>query len=72
MERLTVAEIDTFLRECGHDLEEAVSHLRDLAGGCRGVYRVSEHQRRQLEHAAELLKLSRTIALEAGDESTDA
>ncbi|MEN9767001.1 MAG: hypothetical protein RLZZ32_961 [Cyanobacteriota bacterium] len=72
MERLTVVEIEQTMREMGSNLEEAEQHLRFLAGGCGAVYRVTAHQRRQLEHAAELLKLSRRIALEAGDESTDA
>ena len=72
MERLTVVEIEQTLREMGTDLQEAEQHLRDLAGGCGAVYRVTEHQQRQLEHAAELLKLSHQIALGAGDESTDA
>lgn len=72
MERLTVVEIETFLRDTGTDLQEAEQQLRFLAGGCGAVYRVTAHQRRQLVHAAELLKLSRRIALEAGNESTNA
>lgn len=71
MERLTVVEIEQTLLQGGTDLQEAEQHLRFLAGGCSGVYRVTEHQRRQLEHAAELLKLSRRIALEAGNERSN-
>ena len=67
-----MVEIEQTLREVGSDLEAAGQHLQFLAGGCAGVYRVTAHQRRQLEHAAELLRLARRIALEAGDESTDA
>ena len=67
-----MVEIEQTLLQGGTDLQEAERHLRFLAGGCGAVYRVTAHQQRQLEHAAELLKLSRRIALEAGNERNDA
>lgn len=66
MERLTVAEIEETLRGMGSDLGQAEEHLRFIAQGCSGVYRVSKRQQRQLGHAAALLKLAKEVALEAG------
>lgn len=66
MQKLTAAEVERFLCEVGSDLRQAGEHLRFLAGGAGGAYRVSEGQRRQLEHAAALLDLSREAALSAG------
>lgn len=50
----------------GSDLGQAEEHLRFIAQGCSGVYRVSKRQQRQLGHAAALLKLAKEVALEAG------
>lgn len=68
MERLTVVEIETFLRDVGTDLQEAEQHLRDLAGGCGGVYSVTAQQRQRLEVAAELARLTLEAARTAAHE----